>query len=197
MRIADRTIASLLPIAALLCLSQKVGSADLRAISVDFVDDRYELSSEAYFAASREDLFRVLSDYDLFEKFSSAFVESYNLPPDRHGRPRYYTRMTGCVLMFCKSFERRGYLLLEPPGEIIAIAQPELSDFRHCRERWRLVPEGEGTVLEYTFEMEPDFWVPPVIGPFLIKRELREDGRDAIDRIEALAQGREPKPVGT
>jgi hypothetical protein len=36
-----------------------------------------------------------------------------------------------------------------------------------------------------------------VIGPYLIKRTLRDDGRDAIDRIEALAQGREPKPVGT
>lgn len=171
--------------------------ADLREISVELVDERYNLSSEAYFAASPEAVYRVLSDYNQFVKFTSAFVETYNLPPDDEGRPRFYTRMEGCVLMFCKSFERRGHLVLEPNEEIVAIADPAVSDFKYCRERWQLVPEGDGTVLSYTFEMEPDFWVPPVIGPFLIKRTLREDGRDAIDRIEALAQGRKPKPVGT
>jgi hypothetical protein len=33
-----------------------------------------------------------------------------------------------------------------------------------------------------------------VVGPYVIMRTLRDGGRDAIDRIEALAQGREPKP---
>lgn len=197
MKTADRTVLGCLPVLALSCLSQSVASADLRSISVDYVDDRYSLESEAYFAATPEELFRVLSDYDLFVKFTSAFVETYNLPPDRRGRPRFYTRMEGCVLMFCKSFERQGYLLLEPHSEIVAVAEPGASDFHYCRERWHLVREGEGTLMKYSFEMEPAFWVPPVIGPYFIKRTLREDGRDAIDRIEALAQGREPKPVGT
>lgn len=194
---AARTVFQCLPGLALLSLSQSASGADLRDISVELENDRYNLTSEAFFAAAPEDIFRVLSDYDLYVKFTSAFVESYNVPPDESGRPRFYTRMEGCVLMFCKSFERRGYLLLEPDTEIVAISEPEVSDFKYCRERWTLAGDGEGTVLTYTFEMEPDFWVPPVIGPFLIKRALREDGRDAIDRIEALAQGREPKPVGT
>lgn len=172
-------------------------AADLRDISVEFVDDRYNLSSTVYLAATPENVYRVLSDFDLFVKFTSAFVETYDLPPDEEGRPRFYTRMEGCMLMFCKSFERRGHLLLEPNEEIVAIADPAVSDFKYCRERWHLSREGEGTVLTYTFEMEPDFWVPPVIGPYFIKRTLSEDGRDAIDRIEALAQGRKPKPVGT
>lgn len=172
-------------------------TADLREISVELIDDRYNLASKAYFAATPENIYRVLSDYDLFVQFTSAFVETRNLPPDEKGRPRFYTRMEGCVLMFCKSFERSGHLLLEPDEEIIAIAAPEGSDFKYSRERWHLAREGDGTVLTYTFEMEPDFWVPPVIGPYLIKRTLRDNGRDVIDRIEALALGRKPKPVGT
>lgn len=44
--------------------------------------------------------------------------------------------------------------------------------------------------------MEPDFWVPPLIGPWIIKRTLKVDGMDAIGRIEALALGKTPKPVG-
>jgi hypothetical protein len=166
--------------------------ADLRAIEVEREDDRYSLRSEAYFAANRADLYRVLTNYDLFEQFSSAYVETRNVEQDEQGRPRFFTRMQGCVLLFCRSFVRHGYLLLTPKSEIVAVAEPEDSDFNYSRERWRLQTEGEGTLLIYDFEMEPGFWVPPVIGPYVIKRSLRAGGSDAIDRIEALALGRTP-----
>jgi hypothetical protein len=32
-----------------------------------------------------------------------------------------------------------------------------------------------------------------VIGPYIMKRVLRRGGTDAVDRIEALAQGKTPK----
>ncbi len=163
-------------------------------MSVKHVEDRYHLVSQAWFAASREELFRVLTDYDHFHRFTSAFVESRNLAADPQGRPRFYTRMEGCVLMFCKSMRRSGYLILKPPHEIIAVANPGQSDFHYSRERWQLVAEDGGTLMTYNFEMEPAFWVPPVIGPFMIKRTLREGGIDAVDRIEAIAQGKEPQP---
>ena len=167
--------------------------AVLRTVEVDREENRYSLRSEAYFAASREDLYRVLTNYDLFEQFSSAYVETRNVEEDEQGRPRFFARMQGCVLLFCKEFVRHGYLLLKPNSEIVAIAEPEGSDFDYSRERWRLKPEGDGTLLIYDFEMEPGFWVPPVIGPYVIKRSLRAGGGDAIDRIEALALGRTPE----
>ncbi|MDZ7645374.1 MAG: SRPBCC family protein [Woeseiaceae bacterium] len=163
-------------------------------MSVDYADDRYHLESVAWFDASRADLYRVLTDYRYFARFSSAFAESRNLPPDNSGRPWFFTRMEGCVLFWCQSMRRRGYLVLNPPDEIVAVAVREGSDFLYSRERWRLEPEGDGTRMTYHFQMEPDFWVPPLIGPFIIKRTLRAGGVDAIDRIEALAQGREPNP---
>lgn len=168
--------------------------ADLRAVEVERDDDRYSLRSEAYFAAKPKDVYRVLTDYDLFEQFSSAYVEARNVEGDDEGRPRFFTRMQGCVLLFCRSFVRRGYLLLTPHSEIVAVAEPEGSDFKYSRERWRLRGEGSGTLLIYDSQIKPEFWVPPVIGPYAIKRSLRENSVDAIDRIEALALGRTPKP---
>ena len=168
--------------------------ADLQDIKVDFENDRYRLVSRAWFDVHHNDLFRVLTNYEHFTNCSSAFVESRNLEPDNSGRPRFYTRMEGCVLMFCKSMTRSGYLVLSPPHEIVAIGYAAKSDFRFSRERWLLTPEDGGTLMTYWFEMEPKFWVPPVVGPFMIKRTLREGGIDAIDRIEAIAQGKEPRP---
>jgi len=178
--------------ALLLCCWLPAGGAELRSVTVTQVGARYHLVSEAWFAASREDLYRVLTDYDLFSQFSSVYVDTRNLAPDDLGRPRFYTRMEGCMLFFCKSFRRNGYLVLTPPREIVAVADPADSDFNYSRERWRLKKDGDGTLMTYDFKMEPSFWVPPVIGPFVIKRTLRHGGADAINRIEALALGRQP-----
>lgn len=168
--------------------------ADLRTVEVEREGNRYSLRSEAWFAAGREDLYRVLTNYDLFVQFSSAYVETRNVEADEQGRPGFFARMRGCVLFFCREFVRHGYLELTPSSEIVAIGEPEGSDFDYSRERWLLRPEGEGTLLIYEFQMEPGFWVPPIIGPYVIQRSLRADGTDAIDRIEALALGKTPKP---
>jgi len=176
----------------LLCASAVAAPADLREVSVDLNDGRYLLVSKAWLDVAPNDLYRVLIDYDLFVKFSSSFVESRNVAPTHDGHPRFYTRMEACVLWFCKSFERHGQLNLEPPLDISSVADPETSDFDYSHESWHLVAEGGGTLMIYTFDMDPSFWVPPIIGPFLMKRALLSSGGDAINRIEAVAQGREP-----
>jgi len=161
--------------------------ADLRHVTIDRDDDLYRLQSVAWFDVSQEALYSVLTNYDNFVKFTSAIDESRNVEPDEQGRPQFYTRMEGCVLLFCKSFIRNGYLELDPYTEVIAIIDPERSDFKRSRERWLLIPDHDGTLLVYEFEMVPDFWVPPVIGPYYIKKALASGGEKAINRIEALA----------
>jgi hypothetical protein len=162
-------------------------AAELEDVTVELEDGRYTLRSETWFEAERESLYRVLTNFDLFKKFTSAIVESKNVAADEQGRPQFFARMEGCVLLFCKSFDRHGYVLAKPVGEIIAVSDPDRSDFKFSRERWVLTAEGDGTRMIYEFEMEPAFWVPPVIGPFYIKRALRDGGARAVQRIEVLA----------
>jgi hypothetical protein len=56
------------------------------------------------------------------------------------------------------------------------------------------VEENGGTRVRYTLLVEPDFWIPPGIGPYMIKRKLKSDGSEALGRIEALAQGSSQTP---
>jgi len=174
--------------AVLFLQSFALRSAELQDVQVDLRNERYFLNSTVYFDVSPQALYDVVSDFDQFEKFTSAIVESRNTGPDERGRPGFYARMEGCVLLFCKSFVRNGYLLLSPIVQIVAIAKPEEGDFKFSRERWQLLPDGDGTIMIYDFEMEPAFWVPPVIGPFYIQRALRGGAERAVNRIEALAQ---------
>ena len=121
---------------AALLVSAPLTAADLRDVAVEKEKSRYKLRSETYFDADRESLYRVLTDYDQFGKISSTFVEARNMEPDDQGRPRFYTRMEGCVLLFCKSYIRSGHLVLTPMSDIVAIVDPELSNFKFARERW-------------------------------------------------------------
>ena len=168
-------------------LAASASAAELRFIEVERENGRYFLKSITWFDADIESVYSVLTDYDLYHRFSGAIAESRNLDPDQEGRPEYFTRMEGCVLIWCQSFVRIGYLRLEPLQRIEAITDPERSDFQFSRESWELTEAEGGTLLTYEFEMVPDFWVPPVVGPYFIQRALKSGGAKAADRIEVIA----------
>jgi len=163
-------------------------AADMRSVNVEYEDGHYTMVSEVWFDASIEQVFEVFRRWDLSTQFSSAIVESRDEAADELGRPQYFVRNRGCVLFFCRSFVRQGHVELEVNTVLRAFANPETSDFHLSNETWRFVMEDGGTVVSYHLHMKPKFWVPPGIGPYFIKRKLKNDGGDAIDRIEAIAQ---------
>lgn len=176
--------------ALLLSLSTAAG-AELRSVSVDRVDDRYVMQSEVFFAVGLEAIYATFLDYDASPQFSSAVIDARNVEPDELGRPRFYVRNRACVWFFCFTADRNGYVEHEPFEVIYATVDPETSDFHMSNESWRFREQDDGTIVNYRLEMKPKFWVPPLIGPYVIKRRLREGGADAIERIEAIAQNKE------
>ncbi len=173
---------------------QTAAAADLRSVDVDYEGGYYTMNSTVWFDATVEQVFEVFRQWDLSTEFSSAIVESRDVEADEQGRPQYYIKHKGCVLFFCLSFERNGFVELTENEILRAFADPERSDFEKADETWTFMAENGGTVVTYHLEMKPKFWVPPGIGPWVIKRKLKNDGGDAIDRIEVIAQrvGEEP-----
>ena len=180
---------ALLPVLMSMLLAGAANAAEMRSVEVEHADGRYTMVSEVWFDAKVEQVYEVFRRWDLSTKFSSAIVESADVEADALGRPQFYVRNEGCILLFCKSFVRRGYVESEPNEVLRAYTNPETSDFLLSNETWRFVPENGGTVVSYHILMKPKFWVPPLIGPYLIKRKLRNNGGRAVDRIETIAQG--------
>lgn len=164
-----------------------VFAADLQSVKVSHKDGRYYMSSVTFFQAPRAGVFDVLTDYEHFGRLSSVYREYKYLSPTDDGVPRVYTRVEGCILFFCQSMERTERLIAEGLDALVAIVEPEASDFSFSEARWTFTESGEGTLVAYEMSMQPSFWVPPLIGPYMIKRKLRSGGLDAIERIEALA----------
>ena len=177
---------------ALADLQTAAHAAEMRSLSVEHADKRYTMRSEVWFDASVEHVYDVFRRWDLSTQFSSAIVEARDMEADALGRPQYYIRNKGCILFFCLTAERQGYVESKPNEVLRAFANPETSDFLLSNETWPFAEENGGTVVIYELLMRPKFWVPPGIGPYFIKRKLENNGGDAIDRIEVIAQQQKP-----
>lgn len=164
-------------------------SADIIELSVERVDQRIEIYSDIRIEAPQALVFAALTDYDGFARLSDRYVESRYIEPAADGTPRIFTHVKGCVLFFCRSVKRYARLEQQPDTRIVATVEPEQSDVRYGQERWELSPAAKGTRVVYRHEMEPRFWVPPLIGLWAIRRALEQDAGKAAARIEALAQG--------
>jgi hypothetical protein len=172
----------------LLLVSGAATAAEMRSMDVRFEDGFYTLESTVWFDAGLESTYEMFSRWDRSEAFSSAVVEARDLEPGDDGRPGFFVRNRGCILVFCKSLKREGWVEREQGEVLRAIADPERSDFKVSNETWTFVAAEDGTIVTYHLYMRPDFWVPPAIGPYMIKRKLRREAGAALDRIEALAQ---------
>jgi len=175
----------------MLLVSGASTAAEMRSIDVQFEGGFYTLHSTVWFDATLESTYEVFSTWEMSEEFSSAVVEARDIAPGDDGRPGFFVRNRGCILFFCKSLTREGWVERERYRVLRAFADPERSDFEVSNETWTFVEQDDGTVVTYHLYMRPAFWVPPGIGPYMIKRKLRTDGGRALNRIEAFAQERD------
>jgi hypothetical protein len=164
--------------------------ATLRDVDVSRDEARYRVVADTHLDASPEAVYQVLLDFDndRYQRISEIYKESSYLPPDSDGTPLVYTRVEGCLLGFCRSMRRVERLEVVTPQFIRSRTVPERSDFKYTLSEWTFVAEGDGTRVTYLMEMEPDFWLPPFVGPWFLKRTLMQGAPAAIDQIELLAQ---------
>ena len=171
---------------SLLLATLSASAADMRSMDVTYDGRVYEFESVVWFSTGIDATYAVFSSWDYSTRFSSAVAEARDIEID--GQPGYYVVNRGCILFFCKSLTREGRVEREHNSVMRAYADPEKSDFHQADEVWEFTEEAGGTRVIYRLTMEPAFWVPPAIGPWMIKRKLRKDGSSAIDRIEEVAR---------
>ena len=124
-------------ILTVLVTAPAVHAAEILSIKVNSEKGVYTMTSEVWFDATIEQIYEVYRYWDYAPDFSSAIAEARDMEPDASGRPQFYIRNKGCVLFFCKSFERQGYVESEHLSELRAFANPDTSDFHISNESWR------------------------------------------------------------
>ena len=114
----------------------------------------------------------------------------YGIPRGSAANLRYQKRGP----KYYKAGRRRVIYMVEDVEEIerktiLTRVVPELSDFKYGKSRWEVsAVDADHSRIRFSYEIQPDFWVPPLIGPYFIKRKLLAAARQTITRIEVLAR---------
>ena len=163
-------------------------AAVIERLKTTHVEDRYTLSVEVVLNAERSKVWQIMTDYEHLPRVSDVIVKSRLLKNRDPHQQRVGVTFHACVLIFCKTMKKVVDVQTWPQNDIVVIGVPELSDFSYSVERWRVSAEGAKTRLRYHAEMVPDFFIPPVIGPWLVRTFLEREIKATAIKVEELAR---------
>ena len=164
-------------------------ASDVEVVNLSHDNGVYRFDLSARIDAPVTAVFAVITDYDAIPDLHRRVRESRVLRRLDDNTAEVFTKLKGCVaFVFCRTLRRVERIVASPPGELVATILPEDSDFRSGQVRWRLVPDGEATLLSYSGEFEPAFWIPPWLGDSLIARSFGNTAAQMIGRVEDLAR---------
>ena len=163
-------------------------AGDIIEAKVSNEDKRYFVELEVIINADSDRVYKLLTDYENLTKISDSIKESrlvYSLSDNDH---RVQVKTKACVTFFCKTINQIQDVEELPGMVIVTTSIPTKSDVDYAHARWKVTAENGLTRINFNSDLKPSFWIPPVIGPPLIERALRNEALAIITGLEKLAQ---------
>jgi carbon monoxide dehydrogenase subunit G len=113
---------------------------------------------------------RVLTDYADMPRFMPDLLESRATTPTVGDTVHVYQRGQLRIGPFSQAWEAERAVLLVPETSITSHLLR--GNMKRLDMETHLLPDGSGTRIDYRSTMQPDFWVPPLIGPAMMKRQV-------------------------
>ena len=171
-----------------ICVVYQVYAGEIKSATVQYQNGIYSISFEAILAAPQADIFRIVTDYNRLSRLNDMIDTSSLLTQPGHLPAKRKIIIHTCILFYC-----RQATLVETVNEynmntVIAMVVPTESDFEFGESNWQVISLNEqATQLSLTSQLQPKFWIPPVIGPWLIKKKMIRELYVMVDRLELLA----------
>ncbi|HEY9197890.1 MAG TPA: SRPBCC family protein [Gammaproteobacteria bacterium] len=178
--------------ASLLLATVPAQSGEVLDVAVEHFEQRYVVEIDARFAATPERLRALLTDYAHLQRINDSIRRSEVIEINSPQHHCVLTEAEVCVAVFCKRITQVQDVAVLPDGNILASVRPTRSDFSYGIARWDFWEEPTGTRMRFRSEIEPAFWVPPLIGPWLIQRALQAETLKSVANLERLAEAHSP-----
>lgn len=166
-------------------------AGDIEYARVAHKGNEYSIDVSVRITGDQGSVYRIVTDYEQLHRLSDIIIESVLIDtgdPEGTGPIRRRVVTSTCILFFCiKAVMVEDVTAMG--SEIVRTALlPEHSDFRSGTTEWHILKlDDTHTLLRFHGEFEPDFWIPPVIGPILIKKKMLNATRETILKIESIA----------
>lgn len=166
-----------------------VSAGDIQQAKVLHKDGVYILDLKVKLSSAFDPVHTIVTDYDQLHLISEVLIETSLLSePDAEIKRRRLVVRT-CILIFCftaKMVED----VWETENTITTRIIPAQSDYKFGKTEWQIdVIDKDHSQINLYCELEPDFWIPPLIGPYLMKKTMMKEAKKTIKRIEELANG--------
>ncbi|ADJ28931.1 hypothetical protein [Nitrosococcus watsonii] len=166
---------------------RRTKTVEIENLEVLRCHSRYTVSGQVRLQSPLEAVRAQLLNFNHMDRLHRCIQRSelqYRFPDGRH---RVHVQVRFCIIRFefalqsTQDFTWNEYT-------IQAVMLPEKGDFTYGKIWWNLAPDdSEGTQLQFRVELIPAFWVPPLIGPYLLKHLLLEKAREITQNLERLA----------
>lgn len=167
-------------------------AVEIHSVVVQHEDARYRVSMRVTLDAPADAAYAVFADLPRLKEVNPAVRDVRILETLSDDTRRVYTEVRACVSFFCRHLKQVQDMRFDPRskgGRVQARVIPERSDFHHGDASWDFRDCDQGrTCLDFDAHLEPAFWVPPLIGPWLIKRKLHEEAIQTSRGLERLAR---------
>ena len=171
------------------------GAVEIEHIEVRRDGERYSIRVAARLDAPAEQAFAVMTDYERLPAINDSVQRVRRLSTAAEGED-IYTEVRLCVALLCKQLWQVQNMRQAAAGStytLTATVNPALSNLKSGTASWRFEAcSRRQTCLDFQAELVPDFWVPPLIGPWAIQHTMRREAIATCEGIERLAGVRRP-----
>ncbi len=160
----------------------------VETMQVEREDDRFMVHARMQLDVAPAVAFRAATDYERLPEFNPSVIASKRLSTKNASSGRLRSDVRLCVAFFCKTVRQVMQYREHEPDAIDMQVVPDAGDLKSGHIEWRFGALGAShTRLTFDATIEPVFWVPPLIGGYLVARELKRQARVTGQAIERLA----------
>jgi len=170
------------------CTSFGTMSEELEELKVDYKKGTFFVTMVFTVSTSIEHVRSVLADYKNLSDLDPSIIEIQILEPPDEKTSRVKTLLDYCVLFFCKRVVRTEDVIEVENGDFVAKIVPELSNIKSGVSIWSFETKEEKIKISFSSRIEPAFWIPPLIGPPVLKADLERHLRLTARKLEELAK---------
>ncbi len=167
--------------------------ADIKTIEIKKEKNLYHIHINATVHADFDKVISIITDYENLPLINPYLKQSKLLdtPEDERSTVNMLTEI--CVLFVCYNIRHVQTFHFVEDGILFSRIIPEKSNFQAGWMRWEIKEIDSNRIYPVTriildIEMVPDFFVPPVIGPYQIKKIMLEMTRATILNLEKKAK---------
>lgn len=169
------------------CSASLYAADDSHDIEVTEQSGIYRIMASAEIDAPAEYVRQVLSDFVHIYRLNPSIIESEVLAGGDDAVTYVRTRILGCAGYFCQEIERVEKVRTLPSGDLVAEVVPEKSEFKSGSTLWHIEAMQDRSRIIYESAMEPDFYIPPVVGKFIAKTSIRAEIATGFQNLERIA----------